>query len=78
MNISSVPSMGILRVVQMDAEDVYESSKLNSYKSLHFSSAESLKAGENTLALTAFGGSGEEGSGSAAGFFRKQYRGCCV
>lgn len=53
VNISSVPSMGILRVVQMDAEDVYESSKLNSYKSLHFSSAESLKAGENTLALTA-------------------------
>ena len=53
VNISSVPSMGILRVVQMDAEDVYESSKLNSYKSLHFSSAGSLKAGENTLALTA-------------------------
>ena len=53
VNISSVPSMGILRVVQMDAEDVYESSKLNSYKSLHFSSAESLKAGENTLVLTA-------------------------
>lgn len=53
VNISSVPSMGILRVVQMDAEDVYESSKLNSYKSLHFSSAGSLKSGENTLALTA-------------------------
>lgn len=53
VNISSVPSMGILRVVQLDAEDVYESSKLNSYKSLHFSIAGSLKAGENTLALTA-------------------------
>ena len=53
VNISSVPSMGILRVVQLDAEDVYESSKLNSYKSLHFSVAGSLKAGENTLALTA-------------------------
>ena len=53
VNLSSVPSMGILRVVQLDAEDVYESSKLNSYKSLHFSIAGSLKAGENTLALTA-------------------------
>lgn len=53
VNISSVPSMGILRVIQLDAEDVYESSKLNSYKSLHFSIAGSLKAGENTLALTA-------------------------
>ena len=78
VNLSSVPSMGILRVVQLDAEDVYESSKLNSYKSLHFSIAGSLKAGEKYTGIDCFGGSGKEGSGSAAGFFRKQYRGCCV
>ena len=52
MNLSSVPSSGILRIVQLDAGETYEQSKLNNYTSLHFSIVATLHAGENTLALT--------------------------
>ena len=52
VKLSNVPSSGILRVVQLDAGETYEKSKLNSYTSLHFSVVATLRAGENTLALT--------------------------
>lgn len=52
VNLSSVPSSGILRIVQLDAGETYEQSKLNNYTSLHFSIVATLHAGENTLALT--------------------------
>ena len=52
VNLSSVPSFGILRIVQLDAGETYEQSKLNNYTSLHFSIVATLHAGENTLALT--------------------------
>ncbi len=52
VNIDELPSMGILRVIEMDADDVYDSSKLNSYTSLHFSVVTTLKSGRNTLTLT--------------------------
>lgn len=52
VNLSSVPSSGILRIVQLDAGETYEQSRLNNYTSLHFSIVATLHAGENTLALT--------------------------
>ena len=53
VNLSRVPSTGILRIVQLDAGETYEQSRLNNYTSLHFSIVATLHAGENTLALTA-------------------------
>ena len=53
VNLSRVPDSGILRVIEMDAGESYDSAKLNSYTNLHFSVVATLKAGGNTLALTA-------------------------
>lgn len=53
VNLSRVPDSGILRVIEMDAGESYDSAKLNSYTNLHFSVVATLKVGGNTLALTA-------------------------
>ena len=53
VSLSKVPSGGILRVIEMDAGESYSSANLNNYKSLHFSVVSTLKAGSNTLSLTA-------------------------
>ena len=60
VNLSSVPSSGILRIVQLDAGETYEQSRLNNYTSLHFSIVATLHAGENTLALTAKPAAGKQ------------------
>ena len=52
VNLSGVPSSGILRVVQLDAGDTYDAGKLNDYTSLHFSVLSRLHTGENVLSLT--------------------------
>ena len=53
VNITELPSLGIIRVIEMDAGDDYNSSKLNDYTSLNFSLPKDLKIGSNTLTLTA-------------------------
>ena len=53
VSLSKVPASGILRVIELDAGENYSSANLNNYKSLHFSVVSTLKAGSNTLALTA-------------------------
>ena len=53
VNITELPSLGIIRVIEMDAGDDYNSSKLNDYTSLKFSLPKDLKIGSNTLTLTA-------------------------
>ena len=53
VNITELPSLGILRVIEMDAGDDYDSSRLNNYTSLNFSLPKDLKIGSNTLTLTA-------------------------
>ncbi len=53
VTLKNLPESGIFRVVQLDADETYSSSKLNSYQSLYFSVVGNLKAGENTLTLTA-------------------------
>lgn len=53
VSLSKVPTSGILRVIELDAGENYSSANLNNYRSLHFSVVSTLKAGNNTLALTA-------------------------
>lgn len=53
VNLSKVPASGILRVIELDAGESYNSASLNNYKSLHFSVVSTLKTGSNTLSLTA-------------------------
>lgn len=52
VTLKNLPESGIFRVVQLDAEETYDSSKLNTYTSLHFSVVSNLKNGENMLKLT--------------------------
>lgn len=52
VTLKNLPESGIFRVVQLDAEETYASSKLNTYTSLHFSVVSNLKNGENMLKLT--------------------------
>ena len=52
VELVQVPDSGILRVVQLDAGESYEESKLNSYSSLNFSLVANLHQGENRLSLT--------------------------
>lgn len=51
ISISRLPETGILRVIQMDAGEEYESGKLNNYASLNFSLVSKLSEGENALSL---------------------------
>lgn len=53
VNLESLPSSGILRIVQMDENESYSSDKLNEYTSLYFSVVSSLTAGDNNLTLNA-------------------------
>lgn len=52
VSLANIPSSGILRVIQLDANETYLGNKLNNYTSLHFSVLGSLEEGENTLALS--------------------------
>ncbi len=52
VNLSRVPGLGILRIIQLDAGDTYNKTQLNSYTSLHFSLMANLEVGENVLDLT--------------------------
>ena len=51
VTLKNLPDSGIFRVVQLDADESFDSAKLNSYTSLYFSMLSNLKAGENTLTL---------------------------
>ena len=53
VNLSRVPAMGILRIIQLNAGDTYNKDNLNNYTSLHFSLMKGLNAGENVLTLNA-------------------------
>ena len=54
VNLDRVPSLGILKVIQMDAEQEYDASKLNTaeYQMLNFSLVANLQEGDNVLTLT--------------------------
>ncbi len=52
MDITEKPNSGILRVIQMDAGEQYNSDKLNNYKSLAFAVLTTLQNGENTLKIS--------------------------
>lgn len=52
VNIPSLPSLGILRVIQMEEGENYDSSKLNNYTSLNFSVVGNLTEGDNVLTLS--------------------------
>lgn len=52
VQLKHLPSAGIFRIVELDEEESYDSSKLNSYTSLYFSVVSNLQNGENTLTLT--------------------------
>ena len=58
--ISQLPSSGILRVVQLEQGEVYDSAKLNSYTSLYFSVVTGLAAGENQLELSSAPAAGKQ------------------
>ena len=53
VTLKNLPASGIFRVIQLGAEETYDSTRLNSYTSLYFSVVGNLHAGENTLTLTA-------------------------
>ncbi len=53
VTLKNLPASGIFRVIQLGAEETYDSARLNSYTSLYFSVVGNLHAGENTLKLTA-------------------------
>ena len=53
VQLTQVPDSGILRVIQMEAGESYDSSKLNSYTSLNFTLAGNLEVGTNVLPLSA-------------------------
>ena len=53
VTLKNLPASGIFRVIQLGAEEPYDSARLNSYTSLYFSVVGNLHAGENTLTLTA-------------------------
>ena len=52
VQLKHLPSGGIFRIVELEAGESYDSSKLNSYTSLYFSVVSNLQNGENTLTLT--------------------------
>ncbi|WP_312634754.1 DUF3783 domain-containing protein [Oscillibacter sp.] len=52
VSLANIPTSGILRVIQLDANEKYAGDKLNNYTSLHFAVLSSLEIGENTLALS--------------------------
>lgn len=52
VQLKHLPSGGIFRIVELEAGESYDSSKLNSYTSLYFSVIGNLQNGENTLTLT--------------------------
>ena len=52
MDITEKPDLGILRVIQMDAGEQYNSDKLNNYPSLAFAVLTTLQNGENTLKIS--------------------------
>lgn len=54
VNLDRVPSLGILKVIQMDADEEYDASKLNTaeYQMLNFSLVANLQEGDNVLTLT--------------------------
>lgn len=52
VQLTQVPDSGILRVIQMEAGESYDSSKLNSYTSLNFTLAGNLEVGTNVLPLS--------------------------
>ncbi|WP_369281975.1 DUF3783 domain-containing protein [Oscillibacter sp. GMB15532] len=52
VSLANIPSSGILRVIQLGANETYAGDKLNNYTSLHFAVLGSLEEGENTLALS--------------------------
>ena len=52
VNITNLPGAGILRVIQLDAGESFDSGKLNAYTSLNFSVLSDLKEGTNTLELS--------------------------
>lgn len=51
LQLKHLPSGGIFRIVELEAGESYDSSKLNSYTSLYFSVVSNLQNGENTLTL---------------------------
>ena len=51
--LKNLPASGIFRVIQLGAEETYDSARLNSYTSLYFSVVGNLHAAENALKLTA-------------------------
>ncbi len=53
VNLDRVASAGILRVVEMEADEVYEEGKLNTYTSLNLSFMGNLQEGDNVLTLSA-------------------------
>ena len=53
VNLDRVASTGILRVVEMEADEVYEEGKLNTYTSLNLSFMGNLQEGDNVLTLSA-------------------------
>ena len=55
VNLDRVPSLEILKVIQMDADQEYDASKLNTaeYQMLNFSLVANLQEGDNVLTLTA-------------------------
>ena len=53
VTLKNLPASGIFRVIQLGAEETYDSARLNSYTSLYFSVVGNLHAGENTLTLSA-------------------------
>ena len=54
VSLSQVPALGILKIVMMDEEEIYDSSKLNNYETLYFGAFynSAFRQGENKLVLT--------------------------
>ncbi|MCI8608085.1 MAG: DUF3783 domain-containing protein [Firmicutes bacterium] len=55
ISLSHVPALGILKVVALDAEEAYDSNKLNEYETLYFGAFYNgtFQVGENQLTLNA-------------------------
>lgn len=60
VTLKHLPSSGIFRIVQLDAGETFDSSKLNGYTSLYFALLTNLAAGENSLTLSAVPTAGKQ------------------